>query len=110
MVVEVEFGIVAGVSLPHFPDDFEPALAQGTKGQGVAFSAFDEVLVIEGSPCALGAAMVGQKIHGLAQVLVTGAADFDLLDFAGLEADRSGASDTLEALDTVIAGAIAADL
>jgi hypothetical protein len=30
LVALMQFGIVAGMSLPHFPKDFEPALAQAS--------------------------------------------------------------------------------
>ena len=40
LVFEVEFGIVGGVGLPHFPDDFEPSPAESKKGLGMALTFF----------------------------------------------------------------------
>ena len=40
LVFEVEFGIVGGVGLPHFPDDFEPSPAESKQGLGMALTFF----------------------------------------------------------------------
>ena len=40
LVFEVEFSIVGRVGLPHFPDDFQPSLAEATQGLGMALTFF----------------------------------------------------------------------
>ena len=40
LVTGVEIGDIGLMGLPHFPEDFEPALAEATQGAGVAFAAF----------------------------------------------------------------------
>ena len=66
LVFHVQFGVVGGARLPHFPDDFEPALPQAAQGLGVA--------------------LVGKEVHRAAQALVAGAAQVDFVDLAGLVA------------------------
>ena len=39
LVVKVQGFVVGGGGLPHFPEDFEPALAEAAQGAGVALAA-----------------------------------------------------------------------
>ena len=98
LVAGVQFAVVGSARLPHLPDDFQPALAQAAQRLGVAFAAFAQGVVIGRRPGALGAALVGKKMHGVAQALVAGAAQIDFVELPGLVADRRCASVALEAL------------
>ncbi len=39
LVAGMEFGIVKGMSLPHLPKDFEPALSKAAQDTSVALAA-----------------------------------------------------------------------
>ena len=52
LVAHVEFPIVRGSGLPHFPDDFEPAVAQAAEGLSVAFSPLTHLAVVDLCPLA----------------------------------------------------------
>lgn len=76
------FGLVGGVErfvvgragLPHFPEDFEPALAEATQGAGMAL-AFGAMSAVVGlRPRAGFAAVVGPLMDGAAQGEIAGAA------------------------------------
>ena len=107
---QVLVGIVGGAGPPHFPDDLQPALAEAAQGLGVGLAPLAQRRVIDRRPGGLGAALVGEEVDGMPQVLVTGAPDAHLVDLAGLVADRRGAGHALQALGVVVQGAVAADL
>ena len=109
LVFEVEFGIVGGVGLPHFPDDFEPSPAESKQGLGMALTFFAQRVVLFRGPGRLHPAFVGEEIHGMAQVLVAAPAHADFVDAAGLVAHGRGARQALQALRVVVERAITAD-
>ncbi len=53
LVFKVPGFVVGGVGLPHFPEDFHPALAQAAKRAGVALAAGAVGSVIGLRPSAL---------------------------------------------------------
>ena len=50
LIAHVELGIVAGLGLPHFPKNFQPALAETPQGCGVALSPCTHLLVVDLRP------------------------------------------------------------
>jgi hypothetical protein len=61
LVFEVQLAVVGGAHLPHFPDDFQPALAQAAQRLGVAFASLAQGVVGGRRPRALRAALVRAK-------------------------------------------------
>ena len=59
LIGQVEIGVVTGFGLPHFPQDFEPALTQAAERSGVSFSSGPQLLVIHLSPGAELTAQIG---------------------------------------------------
>jgi hypothetical protein len=82
LVAHVQGRIVGGVGLPHFPDDFQPALAEAAQGLGMGHTPLAQRGIVNCGPSRLGAALVGKHVHRVSQVLVATAADVDLVDFA----------------------------
>jgi len=66
LVFHVEFGVVGGVGLPHFPDDFQPALAEASQSLGMSFASFPQRVVILRGPRGLRPAHVSKEIHRVA--------------------------------------------
>ena len=54
LVAQVQFAVVGGAGLPHFPNDFEPALAETAQSLGVGFAPLPQHPVIGPRPRALG--------------------------------------------------------
>src|SRR5258708_26962782 len=52
LVAQVQFAVVAGAGLPHFADDFQPALAQAAQGVRVGFAALAQRRVVGLRPAA----------------------------------------------------------
>ena len=93
LVFHVQIGIVAGVSLPHLPDDLDPSLAKAAQRLGMAFAFFAQRGVVGFGPDAVLGAFVREEVHGVAQAAVAGTADLRLFDLATLEAHRRCACD-----------------
>ena len=78
MVAGVEGLVVAGAGLPHFPEDFQPALTETAQCAGVRLTLGAMRLIVSFGPRAAFAAEVGPQVHGgpqrvvarVAQVLV----------------------------------------
>ena len=51
LVAHVQSRIVGGAGLPHFPDDFQPALAKATQGLGMGHAALAQRGVVNRGPC-----------------------------------------------------------
>src|SRR4051812_1432800 len=94
----MELRIVTGARLPHFPENFEPALAQAAQGAGMGFAPFAKRLVVSLGPRTAMPAAVDPQVHGGPQGFVAGPAQPHLMDRAGLVADGGGAGVTLERL------------
>ena len=72
LVPSEEGFVVGGTGLPHFPEDFEPALAEATQGAGMAL-AFGTMGAIVGLRPRTGlAAMIGPLMDGAAQSQIAG--------------------------------------
>ena len=82
LVAQVQFAVVGSAGLPHFPDDFEPALAERAQGLGVGLTSLAQSAIIGGRPSALGAALVRKEMHGMAQISVAGPAHGNFVDLA----------------------------
>ena len=98
LVAGVELGIVGSSGLPHFPNDFKPALSEGAQGHCMAFAALTELLIVHLRPGTPAATKIGPEVEGAAQVFVALPAKVHFMDLAGLVADRRGASVALQAL------------
>ena len=98
LVALMEIGIVGLVGAEHFPNDFEPALAQTSERTGMAFAFGAFLLVIHGRPGARLPATVGPEMNDGAEVFVAMPAQVDFVDLAGLETDRRRARNALEGL------------
>lgn len=110
LVFQVAGFVVGGVGLPHFPEDFNPALAEATQGAGVALAACAVGLVIRLGPRALEPGAVRPQVEGRAQERLAGAAHQVLFDLAGLERHRGGARVSLQAFGALKARPPVADL
>ena len=64
LVAGMEFGVVAAAGLPHFPEDLEPALAQGAQRAGMGFAAGTQRLIVDLSPRRALPGEVGPKMDG----------------------------------------------
>ena len=58
LVSGMEIGVVTGVCLPHFPEDFEPSLPQAAQGACVAFASLFKGLVVGFGPRAMASAQI----------------------------------------------------
>ena len=58
LVFGMELGLVNRVGLPHFPEDFEPSLAEASEGAGMTFALAFECRVVGLSPRAVMAAFI----------------------------------------------------
>ena len=97
LVAGMEIGVVWRAGLPHFPKDFQPALAEASQRAGVALAALAKRIIIGRRPRTGLPAQVGPQMHGVAQRLVALSSQMDLVDLTALVADRRGASQALEA-------------
>lgn len=109
LVLHVQVCVVAGVCLPHLPDDLDPPLAQAAQGLGVAFAFLSQGVVVGLGPYAVLGALVREEVHRVTQAAVACATDVGLFDFAALKAHGGGACDALQSLCIVVEGAVAAD-
>ena len=50
LVAGVQFGVVRRAGLPHFPEDFQPALAQASQRAGVTLSSRAQLVVVNSRP------------------------------------------------------------
>ena len=82
LVFHVQVGIISRMRLPHLPDDLKPALTEAAKCLGVALAAPAKRVVVRRGPDALGAALVGKEVDGVAQVFVAGTAHVHFVDLA----------------------------
>ncbi len=98
LIAGVQVRVVERACLPHFPDDFQPALAQGAQSAGMTLALGSKRFVISFRPRTELAAQVGPEMHGVAQGLVTLAAQMDPMTLAGLKTHRGGARQTLQGL------------
>lgn len=102
--------IVAGMGLPHFPEDLQPTLSEATQRAGVRL-AFGPVRPVVGfGPRALFAAQIGPEMDRRAQPVVAGVAQVLVASLTGSDSDRSGSGQLLQSLRAGKAGAIIADL
>ncbi len=85
LVASVERLVVAASGLPHFPKDFEPALAETAQSAGMALAFVAVSLVVGLSPGALLAAEVGPEMHGGAQGWIGSLAEAMLNHLPGTE-------------------------
>jgi hypothetical protein len=74
LVAGVQVRVVERMGLSHFPNNFQPTLAQGSQGAGMTFALGSERGVVSRSPRRELAAQVGPEMHGVAQRLVALAA------------------------------------
>lgn len=108
LVAGMEFGVVAAAGLPHFPEDLEPALAQGSQRAGMGFAAGTKRLVIERCPWRALPSEMSPEMDGGAQGLMAESAQIDFVDLPGLVAHRGGAGQRLESV-SIKALAVRAD-
>ena len=66
LVFLMQLRIVLGSGLPHFPKDFQPALARAPQGAGVGFAPFSKALIVGFGPRAIVAAQVSAQVKGMA--------------------------------------------
>ena len=67
LVASVERFVAGGASLPHLPEDFQPALAEAAQGASVAL-AFGAMGAVVGLCPGTGlATVIGPLMHGAAQ-------------------------------------------
>ena len=98
LIALVKLGIVSAPGLPHFPEDFEPALPQAAKraGVGLAFVAF--FLIVRLRPGTLRPAEVGPQVDRMAECFLAGPPKAHPLDFPAFKAHRSRAGVALQCL------------
>jgi len=103
-VLVVQYWIVELSVHPHSVDDFEPSLGQTTQGIGVTLTFIAMVAVVDFGPGAPGQGLLGEQVHGMAKVLVTGpslvAGPARRIgpSFAGAAGHRGGARQALQSL------------
>lgn len=98
LVAGVKRFVIAGARLPHFPEDFEPALAETAQRAGVALAFGAMGLVVGLCPRAGLAAVIGPLMDGAAQGEVAAIAQTVAQDLTRLDGDGRGAGMTLQAL------------
>lgn len=108
LVAGMEFGVVGATGLPHFPEDLEPALAQGSQRTGMGFAAGTKRLVIERGPPRALPSEISPEVDGGRQRLMAESAQIDFVDLPGLVAHRGGAGQPLQTV-SIKALAIRAD-
>ena len=109
LVTGVEVGIIGLVSLDHFPNDFQQALAEATQGAGMAFAFRAFLPVVNLRPRTSLRTALSPEMNGVAEDFVTLVADVDPVDLTGLETDRGRAGDALQSFRVSEALGIAAD-
>ena len=80
----VVLGVVGGLVLPAVPDDVQPGAGQDACGVGVVVAACSGSGVEVGGPGVGVSGVDGEVDHGIAQLFVTGPAESDGAQFAGL--------------------------
>ena len=95
LIAGMEFGVVAVVGLPHFPEDLEPALAEAAQGASMGFATGAKGLVIDGRPRRGLPAEISPEMHDGAERLITVAAQRDDVNLPTLIANGGGAGQTL---------------
>ena len=91
LIASVEGFVVRRAGGPHFPEDFEPALAQTSKGCGMAHALLFFLLVVSLCPGAERSAEVRPEMDRGAESLVARPPHLGDGAFAGLLRDWSGA-------------------
>ena len=110
LVARVQVRVVGSSCLPHFPEDLQPSLSQTTQGAGVTLALVPMSLIVLLSPRHLAPAEVGPEVNNGAQRFIAVSTNVDFEDLTGLETDRSGSSQTLQALRTFKDAPITAQL
>ena len=72
MIAGMEDFIIGGAGLPHFPEDFEPALAEAAEGAGMTLALVAIGSVVGLRPGAALAAEIGPLVDGAAQDQIAG--------------------------------------
>src|ERR1700722_8471091 len=67
LIARVQVCVVERAGLPHLPNDFQPTLAQGAQGAGMALALGSKRLVIGLRPRTELPAQVGPEMHDVAQ-------------------------------------------
>ena len=67
----VELGVVGRSIDPHFIDDLKPAVSKTSQGVGMALILLAMMLIVQLGPHAARKTLLGEKMHGMAQVFVT---------------------------------------
>ncbi len=110
LVLGMELRVVAGVGLPHFPEDFQPSLSQAAKGRGMAFASGAHLLVIDLRPRRKPAARVCPQMDGMSERLVAHPPYVRLAYLAGLETHGRRSDIALEGLGALEKRAIRSHL
>ena len=94
LIAGMEVGVVALAGLPHFPEDLEPALAEGSQDASMGFATGAKGLVIDRCPRRGLPAKIRPQMHDGAQRLITVATQSDDVNLAALIANGGGAGQT----------------
>ena len=87
LIAGMEGFIIGGAGLPHFPEDFEPALAEAAEGAGMTLALVAIGSVVGLRPGAALAAEIGPLVDGAAQDQIAGVAQAMFADLPGLDGD-----------------------
>ena len=103
LVPSVEFGVVGGFICEHPEQDFQQALTQTSQCTGMSHALLTFLRVIGLAPSAGLAEAIRPQMDGVAHEFITGPAQPNLVDSAGLIGDRCGSCDSAEDLMIAIA-------
>ena len=108
LIAGMEVRVVALAGEPHFPEDFEPALAQAAQRASMGFAAGAQRLIIDRCPGRGLPTEIRPEMNNGPQRLITVAAQSDDVDLSALIAYGRGAGQTLQSVE-IKASAIGAD-
>jgi hypothetical protein len=102
--------VIERFRLPHFPEYFDPTLAEAAQGAGVGLTALAVVLVVGLGLGAVQPRTVGPKVDGRTKEWLAGAPPPVFFDLTGLKGDWGGARVGLQTIGSLEPGAAITDL
>src|SRR2546430_7335560 len=88
--------IIGRPVLPHAPEHLQPTLAQTAEGTGMTVSTFAFGLIVQLSPEAGLAALIGPQMDGVAQKIIAGPPDARFTELARFKAHGAGTRATAQ--------------
>src|SRR5262245_33121493 len=110
LIAHVQVTVIRGSGLPHFPDDFQPAVSETSQGLSMALAAIAQLSVIDLCPLTPAPAQIRPEVNSAAQVFVALAPQIHFVNLSRLVADRSGASIAAQAVGVGEERSVGSDL